>query len=537
MSSRFEKVSKTVLGIVSIVVALGVIGLVFGDYSATYVMGEQTATYGFNYIVDMIKTNVELMKQGGDDILLGIKQGLPFFILALVFVGVIIALLVDVIKMAVALAKFSKDGDSERVDYSALSITANGMGFAAAMFFMNYQAQIATDGQVALATTLGWGPLVALILSGVLGIYLLVSMTLSDKRSSAVGKVMKGIIFVSLFTFSMFGLGALFSTTVAGGEIVSSSYPVFLVIVESFIGSSGIVPESAFYIYALFVLVPIMVAAANVHKTVIAHVFGLQSSKYAKKDREYRPMPKALIALIVCAVIFIGSTVAFPIVYGKLGVNNISLAMSAYIAYALVGVALISLIVLMATNKKEEQPVKEPVVPVVNEVLTGEEEEEEPKEVKEEPKEEKKPSKEEVAVAATVVASVDESEKPEEKVEEEKPAEEKKEKPVTKEAKPSKDEVKPAPKKAEPEKKEPVKKAKPSKEEEKKEVNYRTYHLVKRDDGKWEVKYAGGQKAIKLFDTQKEALEYSKKMAENQGGTVLVHNSKGENKGRIQKKR
>ena len=52
----------------------------------------------------------------------------------------------------------------------------------------------------------------------------------------------------------------------------------------------------------------------------------------------------------------------------------------------------------------------------------------------------------------------------------------------------------------------------------------------------WEVKFAGGQKAIKLFKTQKEALAYSEKMAENQGGSVLVHNSKGSNKGRIQKR-
>ena len=88
-------------------------------------------------------------------------------------------------------------------------------------------------------------------------------------------------------------------------------------------------------------------------------------------------------------------------------------------------------------------------------------------------------------------------------------------------------------------KKAPEKKAAPAKKPaaKKEEVNFRTYHLVKRSDGKWEVKYAGGQKAIKLFDTQKEALEYSKKMAENQDGKVLVHNSKGANKGRIQKKR
>ena len=90
-----------------------------------------------------------------------------------------------------------------------------------------------------------------------------------------------------------------------------------------------------------------------------------------------------------------------------------------------------------------------------------------------------------------------------------------------------------APKKA-PAKKEPAKKV--VKEPAKKEAT-RTYHVVKRADGKWEVKFAGGQKAIKLFDTQKEALEYSKVMAKNQGGSMLVHNSKGANKGRIKSKK
>ncbi len=108
---------------------------------------------------------------------------------------------------------------------------------------------------------------------------------------------------------------------------------------------------------------------------------------------------------------------------------------------------------------------------------------------------------------------------------------------AVKKAEPSK---KPAAKKPEakkPEAKKPAPKAAEKKPAAKKEeVNFRTYHLVKRPDGKWEVKYAGGQKAIKLFNTQKEALEYSKKMAENQDGKVLVHNSKGANKGRIKKK-
>ena len=93
--------------------------------------------------------------------------------------------------------------------------------------------------------------------------------------------------------------------------------------------------------------------------------------------------------------------------------------------------------------------------------------------------------------------------------------------------------AKPAPKKPLDKKAEPKNPAK--KEAPKKEAT-RTYHLVKRSDGKWEVKFAGGQKAIKLFDTQKEAVEYSKQMAKNQGGSMLVHNSKGANKGRIKKK-
>jgi len=64
----------------------------------------------------------------------------------------------------------------------------------------------------------------------------------------------------------------------------------------------------------------------------------------------------------------------------------------------------------------------------------------------------------------------------------------------------------------------------------------RVYHVAKREDGKWAVKFAGGDKVIKLFKTQAEAIEYTKKMADNQDGKVLVHNSKGANKGKIKKK-
>ena len=91
-----------------------------------------------------------------------------------------------------------------------------------------------------------------------------------------------------------------------------------------------------------------------------------------------------------------------------------------------------------------------------------------------------------------------------------------------------------SPKKVAPKKapaKKPAKKAvKPATE------GTRVYHVVKREDGKWEVKFAGGEKAIKLFSTQVEAVAYSKEMAKNQKGAMLVHNSKGQNKGRIKSK-
>lgn len=64
----------------------------------------------------------------------------------------------------------------------------------------------------------------------------------------------------------------------------------------------------------------------------------------------------------------------------------------------------------------------------------------------------------------------------------------------------------------------------------------RVYHVAKREDGKWQVKFANGEKAIKLFATQKEAIEYTKQLAANQEGKMLVHNSKGANKGKIKKK-
>lgn len=56
----------------------------------------------------------------------------------------------------------------------------------------------------------------------------------------------------------------------------------------------------------------------------------------------------------------------------------------------------------------------------------------------------------------------------------------------------------------------------------------RNYHVtLRKDDGKWQVKYAKGVKAIKLFDTQAEAIAYAKKLAENQDGSITIHKKDG----------
>ena len=62
----------------------------------------------------------------------------------------------------------------------------------------------------------------------------------------------------------------------------------------------------------------------------------------------------------------------------------------------------------------------------------------------------------------------------------------------------------------------------------------KVYH-VKKVDGKWEIILKDGLKAIKTFSTKKEAVEYANNLAKSQDGTVLVHASKGKNKGKFMK--
>lgn len=56
----------------------------------------------------------------------------------------------------------------------------------------------------------------------------------------------------------------------------------------------------------------------------------------------------------------------------------------------------------------------------------------------------------------------------------------------------------------------------------------KTYHISKRkDDNRWQVKAAGSEKALKLFNTQAEAIEYAKKVAGNQDANIMVHKEDG----------
>jgi len=65
----------------------------------------------------------------------------------------------------------------------------------------------------------------------------------------------------------------------------------------------------------------------------------------------------------------------------------------------------------------------------------------------------------------------------------------------------------------------------------------KVYHVSKRpSDGKWTVKFAGGEKVIKLFDTKAEALAYADQLAANQDGTVLARASKGAHAGKFHKR-
>lgn len=219
----------------------------------------------------------------------------------------------------------------------------------------------------------------------------------------------------------------------------------------------------------------------------------------------------------------------------------------------------------------EEQPEQEPVEEEKEEPAPAEEYyepeekelESEPVEPEEEPVKEEAPIERKPAAASVRRAVPAQKEEPAKKAEpvkratpakkEEQPA------PAARKAQPAKKAEEPAKaepaKKAAPAKKEevqpepakkpaPAKKQEPEKKEEptKKEAAApakdagptKVYHLTKRkEDGMWAITFVGGQKAVKLFKTKKEAEAALKVLTENQGATALIRNSKGAKAGKF----
>ena len=176
----------------------------------------------------------------------------------------------------------------------------------------------------------------------------------------------------------------------------------------------------------------------------------------------------------------------------------------------------------------EEEPVPE-----------EEEEEEEPEEEKE--VEEEKPAPAPKKAPAKKPAPKKEEKKPEPKKEPAKKAPAKKEEPKKAESKkapakkpePKKEEKKPAPRETTTIKKpaaretQTIKKPEVLTNEEGKSF-VKAYHVSQRKElKKWQVKGAGSDKAIKLFDTQKEAIEYANQLSANNGAAVRVHSRAG----------
>lgn len=55
----------------------------------------------------------------------------------------------------------------------------------------------------------------------------------------------------------------------------------------------------------------------------------------------------------------------------------------------------------------------------------------------------------------------------------------------------------------------------------------KNYHISLRPDGKWQVKLSKGGKAIKLFNTQAEAIAFAKARAKSQDGHITIHKVDG----------
>ncbi len=62
----------------------------------------------------------------------------------------------------------------------------------------------------------------------------------------------------------------------------------------------------------------------------------------------------------------------------------------------------------------------------------------------------------------------------------------------------------------------------------------KVYHVSKRkEDGKWQIVANGATRATRVCATKDEAVKAATELAQKAGGTVLIHNTKGEKAGKI----
>lgn len=55
----------------------------------------------------------------------------------------------------------------------------------------------------------------------------------------------------------------------------------------------------------------------------------------------------------------------------------------------------------------------------------------------------------------------------------------------------------------------------------------KSHHVMPNPKGGWDVKVGGGEKSIKHTDTKQEAVNVARKISQNQGSELVIHNKDG----------
>ena len=324
-------------------------------------------------------------------------------------------------------------------------------------------------------------------------------------------------------TFLVLAFTPLVSTTGFGWvfELYGPLWVVFIAPIASFITIAFLEtePELKFRKTIWSIVIPIVYLGA-----IIPVVFATEfQSPYATFNKE-SDLTKVIILGVVCVMAaFLMAVILFFIRFGfgKIGSGSKKEAAKKEAAS--------EEIAQMRYEDQQRAPAEEPQP----EEPKAEEKKEEPKPAKKEKAKPAPEKKEEPVKEEPKEEPKPEESKPEEKKEEPKPVEEKKPAPKAKKA-PAKKAEEPKPE----EKPAPEKKEEPEAEEKEEPASEgganlyndkaRVYHISKQSDTlKWQVKLATGQKAIKLFPTQKEAIDYAKSLVKTQGGSIRVHSLKG----------